>query len=171
VSTLVGLAASSIGIIAAEAQAYKVVKDYLLPVAIPLLLFNADLRHMIRSTGTLLLAFLVGSGNCLLCYLNVPHLKWCHSCITLKQIPCYYTLFWWMKSLSSLILDWWHVWEVPTVSEEHLWPTHVWYRHSLLIVVSVTFMWSPSYSSKPYCMRPLWNFQFQFTQVWNLKLW
>ncbi|RRT68724.1 hypothetical protein B296_00025900 [Ensete ventricosum] len=63
VSTLVGLAASSAGIIASDAPAHRVVLDYLLPMAVPLLLFNADLRRVLRSTGTLLLAFLVGSGT------------------------------------------------------------------------------------------------------------
>lgn len=63
VSTLVGLAASSVGIVASDAPAYRVVLEYLLPLAIPLLLFNADLRRVLRSTGTLLLAFLVGSGT------------------------------------------------------------------------------------------------------------
>ncbi|ONK80222.1 uncharacterized protein A4U43_C01F15270 [Asparagus officinalis] len=76
VSTLVGLAASSVGIIAAEAPTYKVVLEYLLPIAIPLLLFNADLRRVVRSTGTLLLAFLVGSVatiiGTIVAYLLVP---------------------------------------------------------------------------------------------------
>lgn len=65
VSTLVGLAASSAGIVASDAPAYRVVLEYLLPLAVPLLLFNADLRRVIRSTGSLLLAFLLGSGNSL----------------------------------------------------------------------------------------------------------
>lgn len=60
-STLVGLAASSTGIIPSDAPAYKVVLEFLLPMAVPLLLFTADLRRVIRSTGKLLLAFLVGS--------------------------------------------------------------------------------------------------------------
>ncbi|XP_026661889.2 uncharacterized membrane protein YjcL isoform X2 [Phoenix dactylifera] len=76
VSTLVGLAASSTGIIASEAPAYKVVLEYLLPMAVPLLLFNADLRRVLRSTGTLLLAFLVGSVattiGTVVAYLLVP---------------------------------------------------------------------------------------------------
>lgn len=62
-STLVGLAASNLGIIANEAAAYDVVLDFLLPLAVPLLLYRADMRRVIRSTGTLLLAFLLGSGN------------------------------------------------------------------------------------------------------------
>ncbi|KAL2550506.1 hypothetical protein Fot_12036 [Forsythia ovata] len=61
VSTLVGLAASNLGIIASEAPAYNVVMAFLLPLAVPLLLYRADMRRVIRSTGTLLLAFLIGS--------------------------------------------------------------------------------------------------------------
>lgn len=63
VSTLIGLAASNLGIIANEAAAYDVVLDFLLPLAVPLLLYRADMRRVIRSTGNLLLAFLIGSGN------------------------------------------------------------------------------------------------------------
>ncbi|XP_059451510.1 uncharacterized protein LOC132182315 isoform X1 [Corylus avellana] len=61
VSTLVGLAASNIGIIPYEAPAYSIVLEFMLPLTVPLLLFRADLRSVIRSTGTLLLAFLLGS--------------------------------------------------------------------------------------------------------------
>lgn len=61
VTILLGLAASSAGIIASDAPAYNVVLEYLLPLAIPLLLFNADLRRVFRTTGKLLLAFLLGS--------------------------------------------------------------------------------------------------------------
>ncbi|KAL6861701.1 hypothetical protein ACP4OV_017401 [Aristida adscensionis] len=61
VSVLLGLAASSAGVVAADAPAYGVVLDYLLPLAVPLLLFGADLRRVLRSTGALLLAFLLGS--------------------------------------------------------------------------------------------------------------
>ncbi|MED6138360.1 hypothetical protein PIB30_073648, partial [Stylosanthes scabra] len=62
VSILVGLAASNVGIVSSEASAYGVVLQFLLPLAVPLLLFRADLRRVIKSTGTLLLAFLLGSG-------------------------------------------------------------------------------------------------------------
>ncbi|CDP05152.1 unnamed protein product [Coffea canephora] len=61
VSILVGLAASNLGIIPCDAPAYKIVLQILLPMAVPLLLFRADLRRVIQSTGTLLLAFLLGS--------------------------------------------------------------------------------------------------------------
>lgn len=61
VSTLVGLAASNLGIIASEAVAYDVVLKFLLPLAVPLLLYRADMRRVLHSTGALLLAFLLGS--------------------------------------------------------------------------------------------------------------
>lgn len=62
VSTLVGLAASNIGIIPYEARAYSIIMEFMLPLAVPLLLFRADLHRVIRSTGTLLLVFLLRSG-------------------------------------------------------------------------------------------------------------
>ncbi|PRQ60161.1 hypothetical protein RchiOBHm_Chr1g0378181 [Rosa chinensis] len=76
VSTLVGLAASNVGIIPYEAGAYSIVLEFLLPLSIPLLLFRADLRNVARSTGTLLLAFLLGSVatmvGTLVAFLMVP---------------------------------------------------------------------------------------------------
>ncbi|KAL5567936.1 hypothetical protein UlMin_024511 [Ulmus minor] len=61
VSTLVGLASSNLGIISSNPPAFKVVLEFLLPVAVPLLLYRADLHRVIKSTGALLLAFLLGS--------------------------------------------------------------------------------------------------------------
>ncbi|KAB1220122.1 putative membrane protein YjcL [Morella rubra] len=76
VSTLVGLVASNLGVIAHEAPAYSVVLEFLLPLAVPLLLFRADLRRVIKSTGSLLLAFLLGSVattvGTLVAYMLVP---------------------------------------------------------------------------------------------------
>lgn len=76
VSTLVGLTASNMGIIPYETQAYSVVLKYLLPLTIPLLLFRANLWHVMRSTGPLLLAFLLGSAGTIIgtvvAYLMVP---------------------------------------------------------------------------------------------------
>ncbi|KAJ4775090.1 hypothetical protein LUZ62_059347 [Rhynchospora pubera] len=76
VSILIGLAASSAGLIPSDAPAYGVVLQYLLPVAVPLLLLGADLRRVIRSTGSLLLAFLLGSVataiGTIVAYLLVP---------------------------------------------------------------------------------------------------
>nr|BAJ89143.1 predicted protein [Hordeum vulgare subsp. vulgare] len=61
VSILAGLAASSAGLVAPGAPAQAVVMEYLLPVAVPLLLLGADLRRVVRATGDLLKAFLIGS--------------------------------------------------------------------------------------------------------------
>uniref|UniRef100_A0A453QC16 Uncharacterized protein n=1 Tax=Aegilops tauschii subsp. strangulata TaxID=200361 RepID=A0A453QC16_AEGTS len=61
VSILAGLAASSAGLVAPGAPAQAVVMEYLLPVAVPLLLLGADLRRVVRTTGDLLKAFLIGS--------------------------------------------------------------------------------------------------------------
>ncbi|CAN8252705.1 unnamed protein product [Cochlearia groenlandica] len=76
VSTLIGLAASNLGIISSEAPAFAVVLNFLLPLAVPLLLFRADLRRVIQSTGKLLLAFVIGSVattiGTLLAYYLVP---------------------------------------------------------------------------------------------------
>lgn len=62
-STLVGLAASNLGLISSEAPAFSIILEYLLPAAVPLLLYRADVRRVIKSTGALLLAFLLGSGT------------------------------------------------------------------------------------------------------------
>ncbi|KAL5718660.1 hypothetical protein ACHQM5_011539 [Ranunculus cassubicifolius] len=76
VSTLGGLAASNLGLVSDEASAYSVVMEYLLPITIPLLLFKADLRRVLHSTGTMLLAFLIGAVGTiigtLVAYLLVP---------------------------------------------------------------------------------------------------
>lgn len=76
VSTLVGLAASNLGLISSEAPAFSIVLEYLLPAAVPLLLYRADMRRVIKSTGALLLAFLLGSVattvGTVLAYLMVP---------------------------------------------------------------------------------------------------
>lgn len=61
VSTLVGLVASNVGLIASSAPAYVIVNKYLLLLSVPLLLFSADLRIVVASTGRLLLAFCLGS--------------------------------------------------------------------------------------------------------------
>ncbi|XP_057827464.2 uncharacterized protein LOC131038906 isoform X2 [Cryptomeria japonica] len=76
VSTLVALAASNLGLVAYEAPAYQVVNQYLLPLAVPLLLFKADMRRVIALTGRLLIAFCIGSVatviGTLVAYLVVP---------------------------------------------------------------------------------------------------
>ncbi|KAL9689731.1 hypothetical protein QQ045_010120 [Rhodiola kirilowii] len=61
VSTLTGLAASNLGIIPHEAPVYLLVLEFLLPLTIPLLLFRANLRRVIKFAGPMLLAFFLGS--------------------------------------------------------------------------------------------------------------
>lgn len=63
VCILVGLAASNFGILAVEAPPYGVVMQFLLPLSVPLLLFTADLRRVIKTTGALLIPFLLGAGT------------------------------------------------------------------------------------------------------------
>lgn len=52
------------GLIASQAPAYAIVNGYLLPLAVPLLLFAADMRRVMASTGRLFTAFCIGSGKC-----------------------------------------------------------------------------------------------------------
>lgn len=79
VSTLVGLAASNLGPISCEALTYSVVMEYLLLMVVPLLLFRAGLHRVVQSTGTLLLAFLPGSGHT---YLDCNYFLFIYSLIS-----------------------------------------------------------------------------------------
>ena len=62
IATLCGLLLSNVGIIASDAPQYAVVNSYLLPLAIPMLLFSADLQRVLRDTGQLLPVFVVGAA-------------------------------------------------------------------------------------------------------------
>ncbi len=52
---------SNLRVIPAESPAYGAVWSYLVPLAIPLLLFKADLRRIIREAGPTLIAFAAGA--------------------------------------------------------------------------------------------------------------
>ncbi|NOZ94850.1 MAG: DUF819 family protein [Acidobacteria bacterium] len=52
---------SNLGVIPASSPVYDMVWAYLVPLAIPLLLFKADLRRILREAGPTLLAFLAGA--------------------------------------------------------------------------------------------------------------
>lgn len=54
---------SNLRIIPTAAPAYDVVWEYLVPVAIPLLLFQADIGRIVREAGPTLIAFLVGGAS------------------------------------------------------------------------------------------------------------
>ena len=58
-----GMVLSNIRVLPFESPAYGVVVTYLVPVAIPLLLLNADLNRIFRETGPTLIAFLAGAAG------------------------------------------------------------------------------------------------------------
>ena len=61
VSILAAFVLSNLSIIPSQAEGYDVVWSYLVPLAIPLLLFKADLRMIIKEAGPTLLAFIFGA--------------------------------------------------------------------------------------------------------------
>lgn len=61
IAILCGMALSAVGIIPSKAPAYNIVLGYLLPLAIPLLLFDADLSRIRRESGRLLLGFVASA--------------------------------------------------------------------------------------------------------------
>jgi len=54
---------SNLRVIPADAPAYGAVWSYLVPLAIPLLLFKADLRRILREAGPTLIAFAAGAAG------------------------------------------------------------------------------------------------------------
>ena len=54
---------ANLRIIPTAAPVYDVVWDYLVPIAIPLLLFHADLKRIFRESGPTLVAFIIGSAS------------------------------------------------------------------------------------------------------------
>ncbi|GLC33754.1 hypothetical protein PLESTB_000112100 [Pleodorina starrii] len=62
VSTLAGMLLANVGLLPPSAPELHTVYKYLLPLAIPMLLFAADLRRILSQTGRLLVAFLLGSA-------------------------------------------------------------------------------------------------------------
>jgi uncharacterized membrane protein len=53
---------ANLRIIPTVAPVYDVVWDYLVPIAIPLLLFHADLKRIFRESGPTLIAFIIGGA-------------------------------------------------------------------------------------------------------------
>lgn len=62
VSMFVTLAACNLGILPAVSPAYRLVHTLVVPLAVPLLLFSADLRRVASATGRLLPAFVLGTA-------------------------------------------------------------------------------------------------------------
>jgi len=61
ISILFTFLLSNFSIIPSSAQAYDIVWAYLVPLAVPLLLFKADIRRIIKEAGPTLIAFGIGS--------------------------------------------------------------------------------------------------------------
>jgi uncharacterized membrane protein len=59
----VSMALSNLGVLPKSSDAYNVVWLYLVPVAVPLLLLKADLRKVMKETGSMLFAFLLGAAG------------------------------------------------------------------------------------------------------------
>lgn len=55
------LTVANVGVIPFQSSVYSFVNRYLVALAVPLLLFDSDLRRVIKDTGTLLVAFAVGA--------------------------------------------------------------------------------------------------------------
>ena len=63
---LIALAASNFGLIPTDAPAYDAVWGYIVPLAIPLLLFQLDLHALFKESGRLLIIFLICSVGTML---------------------------------------------------------------------------------------------------------
>jgi uncharacterized membrane protein len=53
---------ANIGVMPFGSPIYSAINRYLVPLAVPMLLYDSDLRRVVRDTGTLLLAFSVGAA-------------------------------------------------------------------------------------------------------------
>ena len=61
VAIIIAFILSNLSIIPTEAPAYDIVWSYMVPLAIPLLLFKANLRKIIKEAGPTLIAFIFGA--------------------------------------------------------------------------------------------------------------
>ncbi|WP_338412080.1 DUF819 family protein [Psychrobacter raelei] len=61
IALLIAIAASNLNIIPTDAPTYDIVWGYIVPLAIPLLLFNTNLQSLVKESWKLLLLFLVSS--------------------------------------------------------------------------------------------------------------
>ena len=63
IALLIALAASNFGLVPADAPVYDAVWGYVVPLAVPLLLFQLDLHAVFKESGRLLLLFLISSAG------------------------------------------------------------------------------------------------------------
>ncbi|HEU0010226.1 MAG TPA: DUF819 family protein [Verrucomicrobiae bacterium] len=61
VALLFGMALSNTRLLPTEASSYGMVEDYLVPIAIPLLIFRANILRILRETGPMFLCFHIAS--------------------------------------------------------------------------------------------------------------
>ena len=66
IALTLGLILSNLKIIPTKAAAYDLVWDYVVPLSIPMLLFNADMKRIWRDSGRLLGIFCIGSVGTIL---------------------------------------------------------------------------------------------------------
>jgi len=58
---LLGIILANINVIPTESPVYDTVWDYLVPLALPLLLFKVDLKKVCKESGQMLIAYLIGA--------------------------------------------------------------------------------------------------------------
>ena len=61
VTMFIALVLVNVGVLPTEAPIYGAINRFLVPLAVPMLLLGADLRKVFRDTGSLLLAFIIGT--------------------------------------------------------------------------------------------------------------
>ncbi|MGE0441162.1 MAG: DUF819 domain-containing protein [Gemmatimonadales bacterium] len=66
VAIFLAMALSNFRIIPQASPTYDTALEYLIPMSIPLLLFDANLRRIVRDTGRMLLAFTIGTAGTVL---------------------------------------------------------------------------------------------------------
>lgn len=66
IALVLALTASNLGIIPTDSPVYDAVWGYIVPLAIPLLLFQLDLHKLFRESGRLLILFLISSAGTVL---------------------------------------------------------------------------------------------------------
>lgn len=76
IATLLGLLATNVGLIPSSSEVYGFVGNYLLALAVPMLLFGANMTRVFKETKQLLGAFVIGSVATLvattICYRFIP---------------------------------------------------------------------------------------------------
>ena len=70
---LITLALANLGVLPTSAPTYDFIGGYLVPMALPLLLFKADIRAIIKDSGRLIVLFLIGAiGTCVGAIVSFP---------------------------------------------------------------------------------------------------